>query len=113
MRYFNLIFTKHALEMIVERGLTKELAWETFNHPNESKKTRNGKTQFIKYFDGFKTGLIAKQNDKNEWIVISFWRDPPLPGTSDERNRYRWQKYQKAGFWGKIWIMIKQQLGMK
>lgn len=100
------------LKTIEERGLTKELAWETFNHPDESKKSREGKTQFIKYFDGFKTGLIAKQNIKNEWVVISFFRDPPLPGTLDERKHYRWEKYRNASFWGKIWIMVKQQLGI-
>ncbi len=111
MRYFNLIFTKHALKRISERGLTRELVWETFNQPDESKKTREGKSQFIKYFEGFKTGLIAKQNEKNEWIVISFFRDPPLSGSLDERKKYRWQKYQKAGFWGKTWIIVKQQLG--
>lgn len=113
MQYFNLVLTKHAEEMIRERGLTKDIAWETFNHPDESKKARNGGTQFIKYFDGFKTGLIAKQNIKNEWIVVSFWRDPALPGTIDERKQYRWKKYRKAGTWGKIWIMIKQQLGLE
>mgnify|MGYP001591433411 CR=1 FL=1 len=100
MKYFNLIFTNHALQRIGERGLTKALAWETFNHPDESKKTKNGATQFIKHFDGFKTGLIAKQNDKNEWVVISFFRNPPLPGT-------------KSNFWGKIWIIAKQQLGVE
>lgn len=110
MRYSNLIFTKHALERIAERGLNKELAWETFNHPDESKKAKNGGSQFVKYFEGFRAGLIAKQNDKNEWIVVSFWRNPPLPGTLDEHKRYRWQKYRKAGFWGKIWLSVKQQL---
>ena len=112
MRYFNLIFTNHALQRIEERGLTKKLAWETFNHPDESKKAKNGGMQFVKYFEGFKAGLIAKQDMKDEWVVISFWRDPALPGTLDERKRYRWQKYRKSGFWGKIWIMVKQQLGL-
>lgn len=111
MRYFDLIFTKHALQRIEERGLTKELAWETFKRPDESKKTREGKSHFIKHFKGFKTGLIANQNIKNEWIVVSFWRDPPNEGTMDEKKHYRWQKYKKAGFWGKIWISVKQQLG--
>lgn len=101
------------LQRIEERKLTKELAWETFNYPDESKKTRKGKTEFIKYFKGFKTGLIATQNMKNEWIVVSFWRDPALPGTLDERKHYRWERYKKAGFWRKIWIMIKQQLGLE
>lgn len=99
--------------MIGERGLKKELAWKTFNHPDESKKGKRGGTQFIKYFEGFKTGLIVKQNMKNEWVVISLFRDPPLPGTLDERKRYRWEKYRKADFWGKIWIMVKQQFGLE
>ncbi len=112
MKYFNLILTNHTLQRVEERGLTRELAWETFNHADESRKTREGKTQFIKYFNGFKTGLIVNQNMKNEWIVISFWRDPAVPGTLDERKHHRWQEYRNAGFWGKVWIVFKQQLGL-
>lgn len=111
MRYFNLVFTKHALTRISERGLTKEFAWETFNHPDETKKVKNGRMEFSKYFNGFRAGLIAKLNDKNELIVLSFWRDPPLPETADAKKRKRWEEYKNVGFWGKIWITIKQQLG--
>lgn len=112
MRYFNLIFTKHAIARIYERGLTKELARETFNHPDETKNAKKEGMEFLKYFNGFRTKLIAKQNEKNEWIVVSFWRDPPLPGTNDAKKSKRWKEYRNAGFWGKIWLQIKQQLGI-
>lgn len=111
MRYFNLIFTNHALDRALERGLTKEIAWKTFNQPDQHQKDNKGATRFVKFFDGYRATVIASQNKKNEWVIISFWRDPPLPGTPDERKKHRWQEYKKAGFWGKILLTVKQQLG--
>lgn len=111
MRYFNLIFTKHALIRISERGLTKELAWETFNHSDKTREAKSGGMEFAKKFENFRAILIARQNDKNEWIVISFWRDPPLPEAQDAKIAKQWEAYKKSGFWGKVLITIKQQLG--
>lgn len=112
MRYFNLILTKHAEKMIKERGLTREIAWETFNHPDESKKDREGKPLLMKQFNGFKVTLVLLQNMKNEWIIKTIWRNPPLPGTTDEKKRHRWKEFKKTGFWGKILLTAKQQLGL-
>ncbi len=112
MRYLNLIFTNHAIQRIEERGLTRDLAWETFNHPNDTSNSKTGSTEFVKYFNGFKTTLVARQNEKHEWVVLSLWRDPPLPGTHDAKKKTQWENYKKSGFWGKIWITFKQQLGL-
>lgn len=113
MQYFNLKLTNHAENMIRERGLTKDLAWETFNHPDESKKDREGKPLLIKHFQGFSVSIVLIQDRKGKWMIKTIWRDPALPGTIDERKHYRWERYRKAGTWGKLWIMIKQQLGLE
>lgn len=112
-QYFNLILTKHAENMIRERGLTKELAWETFNHPDESKKDRVGKPLLVKHFKGFSVTIILVQNVKGAWIIKTIWQDPALHGTLDDHKHYRWKRYKKAGFWGKIYLTIKQQLGLE
>lgn len=112
MHYFNLIFTNHALQRLSERRLSKELAWETFNKSDGNYKTDSGATAFYKKYDDFKTTIICKKNEKNEWVVISFWRDPPATGTKDAKKKEDWIKYKKSGFWGKIWIVTKQQLGL-
>ena len=113
MQYFNLILTKHALEMIEERGLTKKLAWETFNHPDESKKDKEGKPLLKKYFEGFSVTIVLIKSKEDKWMIKTIWRDPKLPGTMDDRKQYRWERYRKAGFWGKIFLTVKQQLGLE
>ena len=54
----------------------------------------------------------TKKNDQNEWIIISCWQDPPLPGTRDYHKKQQWLKYKKAGFFGKLFITLKRQLGL-
>lgn len=111
MQYIDLIFTNHALEQATNRGIQKEDAYSTFKNPDKSFHGKEGGTEFHKRFDGFEVTLIGKKNDKNEWLAISVWRNPPLEGTKDAVKRSQWKEYKKAGPFGKIWISIKQQLG--
>lgn len=113
MKYFDLIFTLHAQDQLKNRGIKIAEAWEAFKHPTITKVGKHkGTKEFEREFDNFKITVVAHQNQKNEWIVRSVWRDPPLPGTADAKQKESWKKYNKSGFWGKIWIQIKQQLGL-
>lgn len=108
-----MIWTNHALSRLGERGLTKDLASAAFNHPDSSKPGReNGTTQYQKRFGKSLVTVVAKQNEKSEWIVISCWIDPPLVGSEDEKKKIAYDKYQKASSIRKIWIAIKEQLGL-
>lgn len=111
MQYFDLIFTFHAQDQLKNRGIKISEAWETFKHPTRSGKGKHGGLEFERKFDNYKITVIATQNPKNEWVVKSVWRNPPLSGTPDSKQKAEWKKYKEAGFWGKIWITIKQQLG--
>lgn len=113
MLYFNLIFTLHAQQQLAARGIKMEDAYETFKHSTTVYKGKYGKTtQFQREFDNFKITVVAHQNQKNEWVARSVWRNPPLPGTSDAKQKESWKKYNKANFLGKIWLSIKQQLNI-
>lgn len=109
-RYQNLIFTNHALGRLSERGFTKEMAYQTFSNSDKKTVGKNGGTEFVKKFGAQTITVVSKQNEKYEWIVLSCWIDPPLPGTRDERLKEDYKKYQKAGFWGKIFLTIKRQI---
>ena len=111
MQYIDLIFTNHALEQATNRGVRKEEAYETFKNPTRQFAGRNGGTEFHKWFEGFEVTVIGKKNEKGQWVAISCWRNPPLPGTKDAAKNAKWHEYKKAGFWGKIWINIIRQLG--
>lgn len=109
-RYHDLIFTNHALARLSQRGFTKEMVVQTFSNPDSQNKSKNGGTEFNKKFGGQTVTVVAKQNEKYEWVVLSCWIDPPLPGTRDARLKQEYTIYQKAGFWGKIFLTIKQQI---
>ena len=113
MQYFDLIFSLHAQDQLKSRGIKMADAYEVFKHPTLTNKNKYGKgVDFEREFDDFKITVVALQNPKNEWIVKSVWRNPPLAGTVDARQKSTWKKYNKSGFLGQLWIQIKQQLGI-
>ena len=113
MQYFDLVFTLHSQKKMSERGVKMEDAYEAFKHPTHERKGKYGDTyMFERVFPDFKLTVVARQNMKNEWVVKSVWRNPPLPGTPDARDKKQWKKYNKAGFLGQLWIQFKQQLGL-
>ncbi len=111
--YSGLILTNHAQEQLVKRGIKKEMVWETWNNPDHSAPGKKiGTEEFRKKFENHTVTVIAKHNEKHEWIVVSCWIDPPLPGTRDARQKQAYKNYQKAGFWKKMLLTVKSQLGM-
>ncbi len=111
--YGGAIWTNHALDRLNERGLTQDIASRAFNHPDRTIEGReSGTKQYQKRFDKSLVTVVAKQNEKSEWIILSTWVDPPMAGSKDERKRKNYHNYQKATFWGKIWIIVKNQLGL-
>lgn len=112
MQYFDLIITNHAQEQIRERGLKLDDVYEAFKHPTRQFKNKYGGQQFEHEFGDFKITVIAILNNKNEWVAKSAWRNPTLPGTSDAKQKESWKKYNRSNMWRKVWISIKQQLGL-
>src|SRR5436190_11150723 len=103
------IWTNHALERLAERKLSQEMAGRAFSHPDKVVHGKQaGTTEFHKKFDAHWVTIIAKKNEKNEWIVVSCWIDPPFPGTKDFKKKEIYKEYQKAGFWRKLWLTFKQ-----
>lgn len=101
------------LSRLGERGLTQQMAWETFTNPDRTSSSNTGATEYRKRYGISTVTVIAKQNEKREWIVISAWIDPPLPGTEDEKKHNKWKEYQKAGWKKKIWLALLSQLGLR
>ncbi len=112
-KYGGLIWTNHALERLKERNLPQDLAYAAFTSPDTSINGKKPQTiEYQKFVDHYKITVIATKNEKGEWIVLSCWIDPPMPGSIDIKKRQAYQEYQKATFWKKIWLTIKQQLGI-
>lgn len=111
--YGNLIWTHHAIDRMKNRGLSQDMAREAFAKPD---RTIPGKThgsfEYQKHFGSSRVTIIAKQNEKYEWIVLSAWIDPSLPGSHDAKQKAYYTIYQKAGFWKKLWLTFRNQTGM-
>lgn len=109
--YKNLIFTNHALGRLSERGFTQDMTYQTFSNPDKQEKGKeNGTTEFTKRFDNHMVTVITKQNEKYEWVILSCWMEPPLPGTRDAKLKEEYKRYQDAGFWGKLFLTAKRQI---
>ena len=113
MYYKDLIITDHGLEQLKARKLDLEQIWKTFKYSDHNKKGKKANTfEYKKAFDGFTITLIVVQNERFEWVLVTAWREPPLPGTKDAAKRARYKKFQKAGPFGKLFILILEQFGL-
>ena len=110
-QYVGAIWTNHAMERLGQRGLSQELAGQTFVNPDKKVPGKlTGSYEFQKRFGPSLVTVIAKPNEQNEWIILSNWIDPPLPGTADEKKKIAYHKYQKASGWGKMWMLLLKQV---
>lgn len=104
--YENTIWTNHALDRLSDRRMSQQMVWKAFQYPDSSSKDKDGATICTRRFGIHTITVIAKQNEKYEWIIISCWMDPPLKGTQDDAKRQRYYKYKNAGLLTKIQMQI-------
>ncbi|KKS95583.1 MAG: hypothetical protein UV71_C0005G0012 [Microgenomates group bacterium GW2011_GWC1_43_13] len=71
------IWTNHALGRLTERGIAQGDAWATWKNPEHSKKgTAPGSWVYYRNYNGTQIEVVAKQNEKKEWIILSVWSKP-------------------------------------
>lgn len=81
--YKGIIFTNHALDRLKERGISQGDAWATLVHPQESRKaTTKNAWVFYRTYGSNKIEVVASQNEKKEWVVLSVWSRPVYGATS-------------------------------
>lgn len=96
--YGGIIWTNHAIERLCERGISQNDAYYTFQHPDQS---RYASTQqayvYYKTYGKERIEVVAKQNEKKQWIILSVWKKPIF----DDKS-YKKIKERK----GPIWLQI-------
>ena len=70
------IWTNHALSRLQERGIKQGDAWATWNRPEQSRKGTSGGWVYYRNWGGTQIEVVAKQNEKKEWIILSVWSRP-------------------------------------
>lgn len=71
------IWTNHALERLRQRGIKQGDAWATWRNPEQSRKgTVSGSWVYYRNYSGTQIEVVAKQNEKKEWLILSVWSRP-------------------------------------
>lgn len=71
------IWTNHALDRLRERGIKQGDAWATWRNPEQSRKGSSpGSWVYYKNYGNTQIEVVAKQNEKKEWLILSVWSRP-------------------------------------
>jgi len=74
------IWTDHALQRLRERGISQGDAWATWRNPEQSRKGNlhksSGAWRYYKTYGDQIIEVVAEQNNKKEWVIISVWSRP-------------------------------------
>lgn len=75
--YGGVVWTHHALQRLRERNITQQDAWATFQHPDQSRYAKSqGGWIYYKTYGDQKIEVVAKQNEKKQWIILTVWSRP-------------------------------------
>ncbi len=75
--YGGIVWTNHALSRMRERGIKQGDVWATFRRPDNSKYSKKkGVWVYHKKSGSQKIEVVAKQNEKKEWVILSVWSKP-------------------------------------
>lgn len=68
------IWTNHALARLGQRGIKQGDAWVTWRRPEQSRYAKEkGTWVYYRTFGNQKVEVVAKKNEKKEWIILSVW----------------------------------------
>ena len=76
-QFGGVIWTNHAMERLKERGVKQSDAWATFRRPDQARYAQSkGAWIYYKTYGNERIEVVAKQNEKKEWIILSAWSKP-------------------------------------
>ena len=68
------IWTNHALDRMKDRGIKQGDAWATWRNPEQSREANiPGAWIYFRTYGSERIEVVAKQNEKREWVIISVW----------------------------------------
>jgi len=77
-KFGGVIWTNHSLERLKERGIDQSDAYATFSRPQESRYAKTkGAWVFYRDYGNQRIEVVASQNGKKEWVVMSVWSKYP------------------------------------
>lgn len=98
------IWTNHALDRLRQRGIKQGDAWATFNRPEQSKKGASGNWVYYRNWGGEQIEVVAKQDEKRKWVVLSVWSRRVAQNQSQYAHKEL--SHQKPSFWRSLYNFI-------
>lgn len=97
--YGGVIWTNHALDRLKERGISQQEALITFTNSDQSRyaATRGGWV-YYKTYGNRKIEVVAKQNERKEWVILTVW-ERPVYGTEHKKQSF-WLRLFRQIFFG-------------
>lgn len=84
-KFGGVIWTNHALEKLKERGIKQSDAWATWRNPQQSRRARiPGAWVYYRTYGNEKIEVVAKKNEKGEWVILSVWSRPVFKESGNE-----------------------------
>lgn len=76
-KYKGVIWTNHVLTRLQQRGISQGDAYLAFSKPDHTRKAASqGGWVYEKTVNGWNIEVVAKQNERKEWIILSVWAKP-------------------------------------
>ena len=95
------IWTNHALQRLRERNIKQGDAWATWSRPDQSRAgsgVSQGAWVYYRTYGSTRIEVVAKQNEKKEWIIISVWSDPVYGKPTTVSKPTFWKNFVKLLF---------------
>lgn len=91
------IWTNHALERLSQRGITQGDAYAAFRRPEQSRyNAAKGAWVYHRNYGNRRVEVVAKQNTKKEWLILSVWSKTVFGGKRE--NDSIWKKFVRKIF---------------
>lgn len=86
------------MERLRQRGIKQGDAWATFNNPDQSRYAKaKGAWIYYKTYGSERIEVVAKKNEKGEWIILSVW-SKPVYGEKKKKVEPLWKLIVKRLF---------------
>ena len=107
-----IVWSRHARERITARKMSQQTLIRVLSAPDFAVSGKQPDTfEYGKKHGSKTTTVIIKPVEGNKYLILSCWIDPPEYGTSDWKDKQYYNAYHRSkSVWGKLWILLKQQL---
>jgi len=90
-KYGGIIWTNHAIERLRQRNIQQGDAWATWSRPDRSKyDPSKGVWVYNRVWDNVSIEIVAKQNERKEWLILSVWSSPVYKNSKSTKPQSFW-----------------------